>query len=544
MKNRLRRANRKQNYAIPIAPIDSNVPTPRTALRQKEELTDLKNKVLELEQQLQQKPQLGSNFPNGLLKHNKVLGNMLERVNLDDDEEVQLRNIATAPQKRGRRKKLWEKPAEVATETPPKTDVEERHSTEDQVPSSFTCKSASVSAVPVLLSLKNSEDGHETVPTNTQVVESAISHKRLISTKLVVDTDSSMTASVSDAQTMYNIIRKLHEQSFITEDQAGILKKFVDAEIADVIKTLILVNESKTKDEIKNELNLLFDRGSPSKLKAKLASPRAISPTNVKYPLQKIAYGLRHIGKQNSGHEVVVLVSSGAYNPIHMLHIRAFYLARQYIEANSKYSVVGGIISPTHDTFVRTKTRRTPRHLIPSRHRLAMLEAATATSSWLEVDKWEITRRRVLDYLSTLSHVREICEAQFPAFKFRVMYVCGCNTVVKLNHNILRTEGFGVVVVCRPNQIDMLLKHLGAKWSKVAYVVEDQGVLSCELNQATSFQVRKILVANGPVKGMVGMHVANYMKKFEIGDKIAGRLAWTPEDRSWREQDLPFVEYL
>ncbi|RLN78966.1 hypothetical protein BBJ28_00021552 [Nothophytophthora sp. Chile5] len=245
--------------------------------------------------------------------------------------------------------------------------------------------------------------------------------------------------------------------------------------------------------------------------------------------------------------DVIVLVSSGAYNPIHMLHIRAFYVARQYVESNYKFPVVGAFISPSHDTYVRVKNRRNPREMITKRHRLALIETAVAASSWIEVDKWEITRRRVLDYLSTLSHVRETCETHFPQFRFHVMYVCGCNTVVKLSHSALRGDGFGCITVCRPTQTAMVVKHLGKTLAKTTTVVEDTGVLPCDLERATSFRVRQALTnveTNASmIEMMVGKPVFQYFVKHEIGRKIAGKENWSDDDKQWRDEDLAYVEY-
>lgn len=81
------------------------------------------------------------------------------------------------------------------------------------------------------------------------------------------------------------------------------------------------------------------------------------------------------------------------------------------------------------------------------------------------------------------------------------------------------------------------------RWSKIAYIIEDTGVLSCELEAATSMRVRKIAMTGGSVKGMVGMHVSRYFEQNEIADKLAGRVPWNDVDRSWRPQDLEYVEY-
>lgn len=207
-------------------------------------------------------------------------------------------------------------------------------------------------------------------------------------TKISIDSDGSMGASNASREKMYTIVRELNTRGLLSEEKIVVLKKMIDAEIVDVLQGLTDIEQMQDPEQIGEELVRMFQAGSPSKMLRR--SPTRVIPAKVKYPLQKIAFMLDQLGYQKSGTEVAVLVSSGGYNPVHMLHIRAFYLARQHVEANTKYPVVGGIISPCHDTYVRAKNRRTPRQMIPKKHRLAILEAATASSSWLEVDKWEV----------------------------------------------------------------------------------------------------------------------------------------------------------
>lgn len=358
--------------------------------------------------------------------------------------------------------------------------------------------------------------------------------------------------------------------------QLVLLKKLVDAEIGDVIRFLVEVETETDAGVVRDKLSLLRRHGSPSKLHSSLTTEpltRVHPIWGIQYPLQKIARNLEALQRglatpPSPSHpssaqptpassspslspdgrmDVVVLVSSGAYNPVHMLHVRAFYVARQFVEANYRFPVVGAFLSPSHDTFVRTKNRRSPREMIPRRHRLALAEAAVASSSWLEVDKWEITRRRVLDYLSTLAHVREMCDAHFPTFRFQLMYVCGPNTVVKLSHAALRDEQFGCIVVCRPTQRDMVVKQLGKTRAKATAIVEDTGVLPCDLERATSVRVRRALEdidKNAAALGlMVGQPALHYLRVHGISGKVAGREAWTEDDKAWRSEDLPFVEY-
>uniref|UniRef100_A0AAV2ZAR8 Cytidyltransferase-like domain-containing protein n=1 Tax=Lagenidium giganteum TaxID=4803 RepID=A0AAV2ZAR8_9STRA len=412
----------------------------------------------------------------------------------------------------------------------------------------------------------------EEVPSTQSSTESPSSSPPKEQAKISLSHEGDATFAFSQRNRLYQIMKRLSALITFREDDVSsvrwlpwnaniklttlgvfpqllILKKLVDAEFGDVITFLLDVETETDIQLISDRLEQLLKNGSPSKLRShvKPEFPRQHPVWGIQYPLQKIAQNLEEFQGTPPKTEVVVLVSSGAFNPIHMLHVRAFYVARQYVESNYKYPVVGAFISPSHDTYVRVKNRRNPREMITRRHRLALIEAAVASSSWIEVDKWEITRRRVLDYLSTLNHVREMCESHFPQFKFRLMYVCGVNTVVKLSHSALREEGFGCICICRPSQTDMVTKHLGKQLVRSTIIVEDTGVLPCELERATSFRVRQALASADKnaavIEMMVGKPVFQYLLKFNVGGKIAGRENWTEEDKQWRDIDLPYVEY-
>ncbi|RHY69898.1 hypothetical protein DYB30_004186 [Aphanomyces astaci] len=268
-----------------------------------------------------------------------------------------------------------------------------------------------------------------------------------MSTKFIADQDGSLVVAVSKRSRLYEIIQRVTNRVQINDEQVG-THPYATGKLT-ITTTVVTWQILRLKKMVD----------------AEVCSPPKFKPSDVPYPLTKIAHCLSSLPVSQ---EVVVLVSSGAYNPVHMLHIRAFYVARQ------------------------------------------------------------------------------ICEHQFPHFKFRVVYVCGVNTIVKLSHTALKDEGFGVMAICRPNQTDMLHKHLGAKWTKTAIVVEDVGVLACELERATSFRVRQALIQRqgSDIAPMVGKCVDEYMARHRIGDKIAGREPWTSGDRLWRTQDLPHVEYI
>ena len=205
--------------------------------------------------------------------------------------------------------------------------------------------------------------------------------------------------------------------------------------------------------------------------------------------LVKIALRLRELGP-SSTREKVILVGSGMYNPLHRLHLRMFYLARQFLEVReallkrsrhstvlippfafssqgkSRFEVLGGIVSPCHPTAVRQKFRQRPKEIIPPKHRLAMARLSVGDSAWLTVDPWEITRRRVLDYLSVLDHVREIIDEAFPQEKIRLIYLVDGNSLPKLSVPALQERRCNCLCICRPMAVDILLKQLTKEWKR------------------------------------------------------------------------------
>lgn len=52
--------------------------------------------------------------------------------------------------------------------------------------------------------------------------------------------------------------------------------------------------------------------------------------------------------------------------------------------------------------------------------------------SWLVVDPWEVTRRRIMDYMSVLEHAKEVCHETFPGFAgdITILYMCQASQVI------------------------------------------------------------------------------------------------------------------
>lgn len=108
------------------------------------------------------------------------------------------------------------------------------------------------------------------------------------------------------------------------------------------------------------------------------------------------------------GKPLALLVMTGAFNPPHKGHLFALEAAAAWCRRDLDLEVAGAVVSLAHDTAVRNKFKRTPAQAIPARHRLRLCQEMAKKWAWVAVDRWEVTRRAALDYLSVLEHVRQV----------------------------------------------------------------------------------------------------------------------------------------
>lgn len=64
------------------------------------------------------------------------------------------------------------------------------------------------------------------------------------------------------------------------------------------------------------------------------------------------------------------------------MHLRMFEVARDHLHRMGTHIVVGGVISPVHDSYSR-------KELTSSAHRLAMLKSALQNNDWIRLSSWE-----------------------------------------------------------------------------------------------------------------------------------------------------------
>ncbi|XP_060778696.1 nicotinamide/nicotinic acid mononucleotide adenylyltransferase 2 isoform X2 [Neoarius graeffei] len=97
----------------------------------------------------------------------------------------------------------------------------------------------------------------------------------------------------------------------------------------------------------------------------------------------------------------VILLSCGSFNPITKGHIHMFEKAKEFLQKTGRFIVIGGIISPVHDSYGKPG-------LISSRHRLTMCQLAVQSSDWIRVDPWECYQDTWQTTCSVLEHHRDL----------------------------------------------------------------------------------------------------------------------------------------
>lgn len=97
----------------------------------------------------------------------------------------------------------------------------------------------------------------------------------------------------------------------------------------------------------------------------------------------------------------VILLACGSFNPITKGHIQMFERARDYLHKTGRFIVIGGIVSPVHDSYGK-------QGLVSSRHRLIMCQLAVQNSDWIRVDPWECYQDTWQTTCSVLEHHRDL----------------------------------------------------------------------------------------------------------------------------------------
>ncbi|KAK9702119.1 Nicotinamide/nicotinic acid mononucleotide adenylyltransferase 1 [Basidiobolus ranarum] len=168
----------------------------------------------------------------------------------------------------------------------------------------------------------------------------------------------------------------------------------------------------------------------------------------------------------------LVLIACGSFSPITYLHLRMFEMAKDEVEEEGKYEILGGYFSPVNDDYGKVG-------LAPAKHRTRMCELAVdSTSDWLMVDTWEAMNSKyqrtavVLDHFNQMLNGSEgggVLLSNGEVKQIRIMLLAGgdliesfgipgCWAVKDLNH-ILGKYGCMIIERTGADVYNFLLTH-------------------------------------------------------------------------------------
>lgn len=178
--------------------------------------------------------------------------------------------------------------------------------------------------------------------------------------------------------------------------------------------------------------------------------------------------------KIKSGPRPLVLFTTGAFSPIHNGHLAMMEKARE-IAMKEGYTVVGGYITPGHDSYVSSKYDGAAS--ISYHHRLAMAEIATR-NSWISVDPLACTYFPAeVNFTTVYSYLKKFLEERIPGVELR--YVCGSDNsdfqAVIPTIVVDRTDISSSRV--RAGEVDLLDPQVKEYWDKLGVQNSDLPIL-------------------------------------------------------------------
>ncbi len=124
---------------------------------------------------------------------------------------------------------------------------------------------------------------------------------------------------------------------------------------------------------------------------------------------------------RSSSGKPAVLLSTGGFCPLHVGHLAMMEHARAAARA-AGYDVLGGYLSPGHDSYLRMKCGPLTPH---TSVRLRQCAAAIAGSDWLSLDPWEAMHRRVAVNFTDVTARLERYLQRHVHPELQVLFVCG-----------------------------------------------------------------------------------------------------------------------
>ena len=80
----------------------------------------------------------------------------------------------------------------------------------------------------------------------------------------------------------------------------------------------------------------------------------------------------------------IIIGLGGAFNPVHTQHVQVMVMAREWLNKNTEYEVVAGVLAVAPDGYVKGKARKLQQRAMKAEHRVQLCSiACTEHGEWL-----------------------------------------------------------------------------------------------------------------------------------------------------------------
>ena len=241
-------------------------------------------------------------------------------------------------------------------------------------------------------------------------------------------------------------------------------------------------------------------------------------------PFEKFNYNPQFANK-----DPYVLISSGSFSPITILHTQLLTMVRDYIMIEKGIGhVLGALLSPVHDGYGKPS-------LISQQHRLKMCQLATEDIPWMGVSTIEtdqtqwLETRIVFDLLQqgvdtifkdvTIEHHTPTGEPQTLSLKPRLVFCMGSDVFLGFQHSSWWSHT-DVEAYCTNYRIAVVLREEDRQ--AVQVLLKQHPVLSqypdsvfiippTYKNTISSTLIRKQIATGGSIHGLVHPKVERYI---------------------------------
>ncbi|XP_058120967.1 nicotinamide/nicotinic acid mononucleotide adenylyltransferase 1 isoform X2 [Anopheles coustani] len=233
----------------------------------------------------------------------------------------------------------------------------------------------------------------------------------------------------------------------------------------------------------------------------------------------------------------IMLIACGSFSPPTPMHFRMFEIARDHIQQMGLGQVVGGIVSPVHDSYAK-------KGLVSATHRCAMIKIGLKSSDWIHLSDWETQQeewtrtRQVLQYHQNYinSYLKDtngtINNQHIPAWIPEGIKKTAGQVQLKLLCGADLLESFATPGLWKDEDLEAILGYHGIVVISRAGSNPEQFIFNSDLlsryrrnitivtnwvtNDVSSTLIRRLLNRGLSVKYLLDDHVTEYIRKFGL----------------------------